>query len=178
MYKQKLSSNQGGVAFRVLISVLTLTVLAFAIIMLLRTFESDKQQDLREAVRVAAIGLQEAVEKLEESPEWSTAFEDEPFEDSDSRYSVTFSHEERDGGTYLVVTSVGTSGSMTQTETLTLRKFVDENGKTRWVPERGEVGTLGELILDGDVIEVDTNAIEDEDVTDDAGDNAQSDSEE
>jgi len=108
----------GGVGLRVLICAVSLLALAGAIVALLHTFGSRKDDDYRRADIISAYGLQEALKKLGESRDWSEGFKDEPYDEEGGTFSVTLMREERDGAIYVKIVSTGVSGTVTKTQEL------------------------------------------------------------
>jgi hypothetical protein len=101
----------GGVVLRVIICVASLLVLGVAIAVTLKTFAARKADDYRKAETLQAYGFQMALEKLGESRDWNTGFTDDPYGDGGS-FTVEFAREERGGVTYVKITSIGRSGSV------------------------------------------------------------------
>ncbi|MCL2219832.1 MAG: hypothetical protein FWC23_07215 [Chitinispirillia bacterium] len=130
-------SNSGGVALRVVICVVSLLFLAGAIVVLLGTFQSGKEDDHRRAVTLAEYGLQQAFSELAVSDEWSDGFNNEPMDDGGGSFGVIVTRDDRGDEIDIKIVSTGTSGSITKTEvrTVRMRLTVSEEGDSAWEKE-------------------------------------------
>ncbi|MDR2578514.1 MAG: hypothetical protein LBC70_06875 [Chitinispirillales bacterium] len=114
------NGRSGGVAFRVIICAVSLILLGGAIFVLLKTFQTGKEDDHRRALQLSEYGLQEAFKRLAESQEWSTEFSDKPFDD-DGNFTVSFTREVRNDTLHISIISTGVSGTVTRIVEHTLR---------------------------------------------------------
>ena len=132
---KRFGNISGGVALRVIVCLVSLLGLWLAIVVFLNVFERDKTDNHRVAEQLSEYGLQVALGKLAESPDWSTEFTDEPYEDGGS-FTVAFERDIRNGVKNITITSTGRSGSITRTtsRTVEFRLIVSAGGDSVWVP--------------------------------------------
>ncbi|MDR0307600.1 MAG: hypothetical protein LBI42_12295 [Chitinispirillales bacterium] len=123
--KSKIYACSGSVVIRVIICAVSLLIAGGVLVLSLRTFEHRKADDFRKALAISEYGIQAALEKIGEQPDWSEGFSKEPYEDGS--YDVEVKREAIDGAVYLKLKSTGVIRSSVHTKEFTMRLEPPEN---------------------------------------------------
>ena len=126
----RLTNDQGHIAIRVIISTVTLLLIAAAIYFLLHFQQKTHQRDIRKAQEISEFGLFSALQKLQENPHHTAMIPATSY--NDGTYSAVFALENLRDTAVLTITATGSYGAVTQTKKCVLVNYY-ANGDTAWI---------------------------------------------
>lgn len=115
---------------QIVILLVTFLAVGIAIVWFLRHHRQQQTAHNRQATQLAELGLQKALERFHEDPQWREGV-DTTHED-DGWYTVTLDQHVRDSVTLIRIESTGHAGNISQKRRWTLRRSVHDND-TVWV---------------------------------------------
>jgi|WetSurMetagenome_2_1015567.scaffolds.fasta_scaffold220049_1 hypothetical protein len=119
-------ASSGGVGVRVLWIIVSVIVIALAIVFLLNTVQKDQQRDSRKATEISEYGLQCVLETLGKKPSWTEGFSKIPYEDG--WFSATLKRRVKTDTLFCAVEVTGHMGNASRkSECLLKLSFVNKD---------------------------------------------------
>ncbi len=128
--RRKHLSRNGGVGIRIVWIIISLCIIATAIVLLFHVHQNDEERNIRKAMEISEYGLLNVLELLGTKPSWTEGFSKTSY--NGGWYSAKLTRREKGDTVLLYVETTGHIGTVSKKQECVLRLTIMENDSS-WV---------------------------------------------
>lgn len=131
-YFRVTGSQNGGIAFRIIVAFTTLFLIGVVLYSLIQDYQQDGQENHRKAIELSEYGMLLTLQKINDDPSWQEGFKKTDYENGS--FSVEMRPHLQDNTFFMTIISKGQINSVVEERQIVLKLQITADDSS-WIPE-------------------------------------------